>query len=117
MMVYIVAFISIALGAVAQLWLKIGAETINQAAGVKSMVTGMLQNVYFWSGLASYGLSLVLWLYVLANLELSKAYPLVSLGYVLAAILGFLFLNEQLNATRIAGLIFIVIGVCLIARS
>lgn len=116
-MVFIVALLSIVLGAVAQFCLKVGVSSISISYGIKDIVAALFTNGYFFCGVVCYGVSLVLWLYVLSNLELSKAYPMVSLGYVCAVLLGYLALHEDINALRLLGLVLIMIGVFLIARS
>ena len=40
------------------------------------------------AGLALYGLGAMVWLYVLARLPLSAAYPFVGLGFILTMVLG-----------------------------
>lgn len=52
-------------------------------------------------GLTCYGLSMFFWLYVLSQMELSKAYPLVSLGYVITLFLGYWLLGESINNYKI----------------
>jgi multidrug transporter EmrE-like cation transporter len=49
--------------------------------------------------------------------QVSYAYPLVSLGYVMAAIAAWEFWSEDLSAMRIAGIGVICVGVVLVARS
>ncbi len=116
-MIYLLALISIILGSVAQLLLKVGSSSLTDAGGVRQTVENLITNPSFLGGVACYGLSLVLWLYVLANMELGKAYPLVSLGYVFAVLLGYLFLHESISPYRITGLILIIAGVIFIAKS
>ena len=53
----------------------------------------------------------------LSKLELSKAYPLVSLGYVFTLILGYFLLHESINNYKVFGIFFIILGVILIAKS
>lgn len=115
-MIYLYAVLSIALGAVAQLLLKMsvaGQTAIISLAGLKHL----LGDFRFWGGAACYGLSLLFWLKVLSELDLSKAYPMVSIGYVLTFILGWMFLDEPIRPLRVIGLIVIVVGVILISRS
>jgi multidrug transporter EmrE-like cation transporter len=52
-----------------------------------------------------------MWIFVLKKLELSIAYPMVSLGYVFVMLLSFYFLQEQLYLTKILGTGLIVSGV------
>lgn len=69
-----------------------------------------------WLGIISYGLSLLFWLYVLSKMELSKAYPLVSLGYVFSMVFAYLWLDESITALKIAGVILIITGVVCISK-
>lgn len=68
-----------------------------------------------WLGLVLYGASAVLWLWVLSRLDVSLAYPLVSLGFVVTMLLGVLWLGEPFSWVRVAGCTLIVIGVSLLA--
>jgi multidrug transporter EmrE-like cation transporter len=57
-----------------------------------------------------YVLATAIWLVVLSQEELSFAYPLVGIGYILVAILGKILFNENLTFFRIFGIILIVLG-------
>jgi multidrug transporter EmrE-like cation transporter len=74
-------------------------------------------NGWFLAGMASYAVSIGLWLLVLAKLEVSLAYPLLSVGYVITAIVGFFFLGEAVGAMRVAGIGLICAGIVIIAQS
>ena len=117
-MKYIAAIFSILLGSGGQYFLKLGVNKISSKLGgtfnLRILVEELLRNVNLWIGLLSYGISMVLWLYVLSQFELSKAYPLASLGYVVTMFLGIYLLGEPLNIFKIIGLILIVCGVIFI---
>lgn len=68
-----------------------------------------------WLGLILYGASAVLWLWVLSRLDVSLAYPLVSLGFVVTMLLGIVWLGEPFSWLRVAGCTLIVVGVSLLA--
>ena len=74
----------------------------------------LLSSPWLYAGGLSYGISLVLWLLALKNLDISFARPLTSLGYIATYVLAVLFLGETLSVRRIAGTIVIIIGVVLI---
>jgi drug/metabolite transporter (DMT)-like permease len=57
---------------------------------------------------------MVMWIFVLRKIELSIAYPMVSLGYIITIALAFFFLNEPLRMTKLIGAAFIVIGAVVI---
>lgn len=61
--------------------------------------------------------SIGLWLFVLSKIEVSAAYPLLSIGYVITAVAGVLFLGENVSPSRIGGIILICMGLVLIGRS
>ncbi|MBC2425350.1 SMR family transporter, partial [Clostridium beijerinckii] len=65
----------------------------------------------------SYGLSFLLWIKVLSKVELSYAYPMVSLGYVLVMLFSYFIFKENITPLRILGIAFIILGVILVARS
>lgn len=51
----------------------------------------------------------VVWLGVLSKRDVSKAYPLVGLGFVFAVVIGYL-LGEQLTFPRVSGAALISAG-------
>jgi multidrug transporter EmrE-like cation transporter len=77
----------------------------------------MIANTYLWFAIICYGVSIFLWMIVLSKVEVSYAYPFLSIGYVVASIAGYYFFNESLTPVRIAGVIVICVGVYLISRS
>jgi multidrug transporter EmrE-like cation transporter len=54
---------------------------------------------------------------VLSKTEVSLAYPLLSIGYIIAAVIGYYFLGENVNFTRIGGIALICVGIVVISRS
>ena len=53
----------------------------------------------------------------LSRTDVSIAYPMVSIGYVLTAIAAWQLLGESLSAMRVAGIGVIILGVVMVARS
>ncbi|MBD8555683.1 transporter [Rhizobium sp. CFBP 8762] len=107
--------------AAAQLMLKQGMLSIgplNLSAG--NVVLGIIHivfNPWVFAGLATFVISMASHLYVLSKVELSFAYPFLSLAYVAVAVLAYFLFHENLNAWRIAGIAFICVGTVLIAQS
>ncbi len=114
---YLAAFLSILMGATGQYFFKIATTDISSKSSktIDAIKIG-ITNPNLWIGLILYGLSLGLWLFVLSKMELSKAYPIISLGYVFTLILGYLFLNETITVTKITGITLIMIGVFTLTR-
>jgi drug/metabolite transporter (DMT)-like permease len=112
----ILALTSISLSAIAQLLMKIGMTRL-QSPNDSQGALGVATSPYILAGFAAYGVGAVLWLQVLSKIDLSRAYPLVSLGFVIVAMLSWLVLGEKLPLTRLVGISLIVIGVVLIGRA
>ncbi|MDP3897500.1 MAG: transporter [Mesorhizobium sp.] len=121
-MKYIVFILfTVATNAAAQLMLKHGMMQLGPLsfAGVNPLVK-MLQIVFspwVFLGLSTFVISMASHLYVLSKVELSFAYPFLSLAYVAVAVFAYFVFREDLNALRIAGIAFICVGTVLIAQS
>jgi multidrug transporter EmrE-like cation transporter len=74
-------------------------------------------NLYILSGLASYVISVAIWLLVLARVEVSYAYPFLSVGYVVVTLAGYFIFQENLSWMRVAGVGIVIVGVFLLSRS
>ena len=66
---------------------------------------------YFWIILACMVASFIVWMTVLANLDLSLAFPLGSLSYVIIPLLSVSFLNEDIPLLRWLGICIIICGI------
>lgn len=77
----------------------------------------MLSSPMILIGLALYGLSALVWLFVLARAPLSLAYPFVGLGFILTMASGAWILGESVSTGRIVGTLLIAAGCVLVARS
>ncbi len=73
-------------------------------------------NLYMWPGLMLYALGAVLWLGVLARIDVSIAYPFVGLGFILAALCGVFLLGEAFSVIRFVGTCLVVLGLVLVPR-
>lgn len=112
---------SVSLNAFAQLsirkgMLKIGEISFNFEQIVK-MVLAVFTNVYLLSGMFSYGISVILWMIVLSKVNVSLAYPLGSVGYIITTVLAYLFFNEPITFQKVVGIIIICIGVFILTQS
>jgi multidrug transporter EmrE-like cation transporter len=112
--------VSISLNAGAQLLMRFGMLKVGEVeigAALIKAVPLMATNIFLWLSLGCYGISIVSWMVVLSKVEVSFAYPFLSIGYVISAVIGYFFMGESVTPVRIAGIVVICIGVVLIARS
>lgn len=68
-------------------------------------------------GFVAYAFSAVLWIVILSRAELSWAFPMVSLSYVLTAVLSPFLLGETFSLQRFIGILVICAGVFLVSRT
>ncbi len=109
------------LNAAAQLVLKEGMRRIGYFefawVNVAPISLQVAANPFIWLGLMLYGVSVAVWLLVLSRVDVSFAYPMLSVGYVVNAIAAYFLFQENLSATRIAGIGVVMLGVYLISRT
>ena len=106
--------VSICLGAAGQIFFKLAAESMRSDAPVSNYYLALVMNYHLWVGMVCYGLSLLIWLRVLLKFDLSFAYPMVGLGYVITALLAMYFLDEKITLLRWAGILVTVAGIILL---
>ncbi|MDQ7096273.1 EamA family transporter [Desulfosporosinus sp. PR] len=108
-----VALGSIMLGATGQFLFRLGMLTYGKVTvtGIWGQLGAIILTPAIFIGFLCFGLSSFLWLVVISRWELSYAYPLVALGYVLAILYGTCLLHEQLTLPKILGSILILAGI------
>ncbi|MBO9469396.1 hypothetical protein J7355_04715 [Endozoicomonas sp. G2_2] len=74
---------------------------------------------FVWLGMSVYALAIMVWLQVLSRMDLSIAFPMMSLSYVLVYLGAALWpaLDEAITVGRLAGTGLIMCGVALVAQS
>lgn len=109
-MVYVLAVISVILGAVGQFLLKIASNGLQTGHGLWQLGLSLI-NLKMISAITCFVTSMLMWIFVLRKMELSIAYPMVSLGYIFVMLLSFYFLQESIGLTKLVGTGMIVAGV------
>ena len=114
-------FSGVCLNAVAQLLLKAGTNatgalhvTFDNWFATALKVATQLPII---AGLCCYVLSVVVWIIGLSRVDVSIAYPMLSLGYVLNALGAWYFFGEVISVQRMVAMAIILVGVALIART
>jgi drug/metabolite transporter (DMT)-like permease len=119
--VLILILLAVAFNTVAQLALKAGIDKIGQFEftwhNVWPIAWQIMLNPWIVFGMVVYVGSVGVWLMVLSRAPVSMAYPMASLGYITSAIAAYFLLGENLSLIRITGIIVILIGVFMVARS
>lgn len=99
---------------------KKGANSLEDAptANIKDYIffaLRVLRIPAIWCGLLVVGFGMLIWLTVLAQAELSLAFPLDSLQYIIILAASALLLGERINRERILGTLFVIVGIVLVA--
>lgn len=121
---WLILGVAILLTAVGQLFMKLSAQTLSGWGElwqqlIEYSLTDGNQTALLWFslGILSYFVSMLMWVYVLSFLRLSKAYPLFSIAYILVY-LGAVFLpqfDESTSIQKNIGIAIIIIGVVIVS--
>lgn len=121
MMIFGLILLGVILNTSAQLFLKAGMSQIGHfdftLANALPIGLKVASNPPILSGLFLYVVSVMVWLLVLSRVQVSFAYPMVSIGYILNAIAAYYVFGEPLTSLRVLGIFIIIGGVYLIAQS
>lgn len=114
--------VAVALVIVGQLMLKrgmqhIGAIDRERVSRPLALVVEIAREPAVVIGFAVYGLSALMWLYVLAQTELSYAFPFLSIAYVGVTAAATLVLKERFTGRQWLGLALVMLGVAAVAVS
>jgi drug/metabolite transporter (DMT)-like permease len=118
----VLVFVAVVISVLGQVSLKVGMNQVG-AIDTGSLARPMetLMQVFstplVWLGLGCYGMSAMLWLVVLSRLDLSYAYLLLASMYVLIPLVSWLFLGERISPMRWVGMVVVVLGVVIVAKS
>ena len=109
------------LNAFAQLLLKAGVRQLGHfdfsLANAWPVGSALATNYPILGGLSCYVISVVVWILALSRVEVSIAYPMLSIGYVVNAGLAWFLFGEAVGPQRLIGIAVIIVGVVIVARS
>lgn len=118
---FLLVLTGVLLNASAQVLLKAGVRHMGviglQLPALLKAGFSLAVNPFIIGGLACYVVSVMVWLLALSRTAVSIAYPMLSIGYIVTAVVAWLYLGEEMSLTRWAGIVVIIIGVFLVARS
>ena len=74
-------------------------------------------NGWLIAALALYGITTLVWIWVLRHAPLHLAYPFMGLAFLIVPCLGWLFLGEPIHIQTIVGGALILIGIAIAAHA
>jgi len=111
------------MSALAQVFLKVGALKIpsERFTGVNSETAlvffSVLFSKYIFTGMIIYVFSAAMWIWVLTKVDISLAYPFISLSFIITLGFGVTLFQEPLTAMKLLGTAIIMVGCVVIAKS
>lgn len=109
------------LNAVAQLALKASVSDTGIISldfqSLLSSAGSLASNIWLWLGLICYAISVVVWILALSRVDVSIAYPMLSIGYIVNAVAAWHLFDEPMNIGKVVGIGIIIVGVYILARS
>ncbi len=120
-MIYFLILLGVGLNAAAQLLLKAGMNQIGHfafsPANIIPISFKVMANPPIMAGLFAYVFSVVVWLMVLSRVQVSFAYPMLSIGYIVSAVAAYYLLGEDMSMLRVMGIVVIMAGVFMVSQS
>ncbi len=112
--------VSVFMGAIGQILLKAGADKLGEfdlslGAFFPSMIS-IIKIPTIVIGVIFFVSSFLLWIKILTKSELSYAYPMVSLSYVIVGIASAVFFNEPITINKVLGMGAIIAGVFILNK-
>jgi len=121
-MIALIFLVGILCGSFGGILMKMGATNIghaeiHSASQLADYLFKLFTSLQSLIGMSLYFLSAVTWAYLLTKLDLSFVQPILALTYVITPILAILILGEHVALMRWAGILIIIIGVVIVART
>jgi multidrug transporter EmrE-like cation transporter len=107
-----VLLISVLFNAIGQILFKAA-----RLAYPEDSLVSIFFHIETWLGFILYGLSAICWLWVLSRAQLSFAYPVLALSFPIVVALSAVLFGEYVSTLRWMGVIVIVLGVSLLAKT
>lgn len=118
---FVLILTGVLLNASAQLLLKAGTNAVGHFEFHLENVIPIGMKIafqpYIITGMVCYAISLVVWIMALSRVPVSVAYPMLSIGYVINAVIAYYWFGEPLAMQKMIGIGFIVAGVVLVAKA
>jgi multidrug transporter EmrE-like cation transporter len=113
---------SVTMGVSGQLCLKAGMDRVGALTGgsvgtIVQTAFQVLTTPLVFLGLTFYAMGAAFWLVVLSKLDLSLAYPMLALTYILIPLTAQFILGEQVPMLRWLGVGIIFVGVVVVAQT
>jgi len=115
---FLLIVLTVIINTAGQFIVKTGVNRIGAVSftNVQSFMRALTSG-YVLLGFAIYFVSALLWISILSKTDLSWAFPILSLSYVLTALLSPALLHESFSVLRLVGTLVICLGVFIVGKT
>jgi drug/metabolite transporter (DMT)-like permease len=117
MYVYALIALALSLTTTGQILQKLAAQQAMRGDETTHFIVRILYVKQTYWAIACLVAGTLTWLMVLYHMEVSKATPFLSLGFILVALISRIRLHETISARRWAGVILVTVGLWLVAMT
>jgi len=119
--IYLLILITVIIQSLSELLFKQAALSTNihiiTLSNLGHYIHQISSHVELWAGLMFYILNFFVWITVLSRSDLSFAFPVASISYILIPLLSVIFLHERTNFLHWLGIFLITFGITLVIQS
>lgn len=112
-MTYLLAIICVIGIAAGQILFKMSSSSLSKSGSWFDVHTLTI----LFSAFALYGLTTILWVYVLQRADLGKIYPLMALAFVIVPIGSHLIFGERFQPQYMIGVALIIVGIVVAVKA
>jgi undecaprenyl phosphate-alpha-L-ara4N flippase subunit ArnE len=117
MTVYLLIALALMFTTTGQLLQKLAAARVLHQGGEHNFYVELLLIKETWWAMSCLGLGILVWLTVLYHMEVSKATPFLSLGFILVTLVSRYRLGEIIPLKRWFGVLLVTCGLWLVSMS
>jgi undecaprenyl phosphate-alpha-L-ara4N flippase subunit ArnE len=114
---YAALALAVMLLTLAQVLQKLAVAGLAQGVAMRELLVTVLRRPAMWAAVACLGSGMIAWLLVLDTMDVSKAFPYLSIGQVLVLLVARYYFHERISPVRWAGALMIFAGISLVAQS
>lgn len=110
------AFIACTCNALANMFWKIRFDKTPLSLASFQDLVGLIRSWHIWVGIGCYGMSMLLFFYMLSNYKLSSIMPVTCMTYIFNVIIAKVVFGEDITTTQIIGIAIIIVGLIVLSR-
>ena len=118
---FILIVTGVMLNVAAQLLIKSGTNAIGYFEYTRENILPigwkLATEPHIIGALTCYVVGVVVWILALSRVQVSIAYPLLSLGYIVNAVAAYYLFDEAITPAKLVGMGIIIVGVVVISRA